>query len=101
MCPSERGPPTVTGLFSSSATKRPATQNYDNTTLAVAQVLGDGKRQKTRAFSELHSYYLFAEKVHQSLRSGSSVPSLTKPQHPRYVDPILRPSTVRHDRGDS
>src|SRR5664279_5269973 len=29
MCPSERGPPTVTGLFSSSATKRPATQNYD------------------------------------------------------------------------
>jgi len=29
MCPSERGPPTVTGLFSSSATKRAAAQNYD------------------------------------------------------------------------
>src|ERR1035437_7927615 len=29
MCPSERGPPTVTGLFSSSATKRPAAHNYD------------------------------------------------------------------------
>src|SRR6202795_1179861 len=35
---------------------------YDNTTLAVALILGDGERQKTRAFSELQSHYLFAEK---------------------------------------
>lgn len=35
---------------------------YDNTTLAVARILGDGERQKTRAFSELESHYLFAEK---------------------------------------
>ena len=35
---------------------------YDNTTLAVARILGDGERQKTRAFSELQSHYLFAEK---------------------------------------
>jgi transposase len=35
---------------------------YDNTKLAVARILGDGARQKTRAFSELQSYYLFAEK---------------------------------------
>jgi transposase len=35
---------------------------YDNTRLAVARILGDGERQKTRAFSELQSYYLFAEK---------------------------------------
>ena len=35
---------------------------YDNTTLAVARILGDGERMKTRAFSELQSYYLFAEK---------------------------------------
>jgi len=35
---------------------------YDNTTLAVARILGDGQRQKTRAFAELQSYYLFAEK---------------------------------------
>ena len=35
---------------------------YDNTTLAVARILGDGQRQKTRAFSELQSHYLFAEK---------------------------------------
>jgi len=35
---------------------------YDNTTLVVVRILGDGERQKTRAFSELQSYYLFAEK---------------------------------------
>jgi transposase len=35
---------------------------YDNTKIAVARILGDGQRQKTRAFSELQSYYLFAEK---------------------------------------
>jgi transposase len=35
---------------------------YDNTKLAVARILGDGSRQKTRAFSELQSHYLFAEK---------------------------------------
>ena len=35
---------------------------YDNTTLAVARILGDGRRQKTQAFSELQSHYLFAER---------------------------------------
>jgi transposase len=35
---------------------------YDNTKLAVARILGDGTRTKTRAFSELQSHYLFAEK---------------------------------------
>jgi transposase len=35
---------------------------YDNTTLAVARILGDGERKKTQAFSELQSHYLFAEK---------------------------------------
>jgi hypothetical protein len=29
MCPSERGPPTMMGLFSSAATKRSAAHNYD------------------------------------------------------------------------
>jgi transposase len=35
---------------------------YDNTTLAVARILGDGERKKTLAFSELQSHYLFSEK---------------------------------------
>jgi transposase len=35
---------------------------YDNTKLAVARILGGEERQKTRAFSELQSYYLFADR---------------------------------------
>src|SRR6202163_2237804 len=34
---------------------------YDNTKLAVARILGDGTRQRTRVFSELRSHYLFAD----------------------------------------
>jgi transposase len=35
---------------------------YDNTKPAVGQILGDGTRTKTQAFSELQSHYLFAER---------------------------------------
>ncbi len=35
---------------------------YDNTTLAVARILGDGRRQRTRVFSELQSHYLFEDR---------------------------------------
>ena len=35
---------------------------YDNTKIAVAKILGGEERQKTRAFSELQSHYLFADK---------------------------------------
>jgi transposase len=35
---------------------------YDNTTLAVARILGDGTRQRTRAFAELQSHYLFLDR---------------------------------------
>ena len=35
---------------------------YDNTTIAVAKILGDGTRKRTRAFSELHSHYLFEDR---------------------------------------
>ena len=34
---------------------------YDNTTLAVAWILGDGERQRTRAFTHLQSHYLFRD----------------------------------------
>ena len=40
----------------------PRTILYDNSKLAVARILGDGTRMKTRAFTELQSHYLFAEK---------------------------------------
>jgi transposase len=40
----------------------PRTILYDNTKIAVGRILGDGARMKTRAFTELQSHYLFAEK---------------------------------------
>ena len=35
---------------------------YDNTTLAVAKILGDGTRKRTITFSELQSHYLFEDR---------------------------------------
>ena len=42
--------------------KVPRTILYDNTTLAVARILGDGVRQRTRVFGELQSHYVFADR---------------------------------------
>jgi len=35
---------------------------YDNTKIAVAKILGDGKRRRTRVFTELQSHYLFQDR---------------------------------------
>ena len=35
---------------------------YDNTRLAVARILGEGRRQRTRAFTALQSHYLFDDR---------------------------------------
>ena len=35
---------------------------YDNTKLAVARILGDGRRQRTRSFTELQSHYRFEDR---------------------------------------
>src|ERR1700724_1549640 len=35
---------------------------YDNTKIAVARLLGDSKRQRTRVFTELQSHYLFEDR---------------------------------------
>ena len=35
---------------------------YDNTRLAVARILGDSRRKRTRAFTELQSHYLFDDR---------------------------------------
>jgi transposase len=35
---------------------------FDNTTLAVAKILGDGTRKRTIAFSEVQSHYLFDDR---------------------------------------
>ena len=40
----------------------PRSTLYDNTRLAVVKILGDGRRKRTRAFSELRSHYLFEDR---------------------------------------
>ena len=49
----------------------------DNTKIAVAKILGGEQRQRTRAFSELQSYYLFADKFGRPARGND------KPGSPR------------------
>ncbi len=40
----------------------PLSALYDNTVIAVARILGGGKRVRTRTFSELQSHYLFEDR---------------------------------------
>ena len=40
----------------------PRSMLYDNTKLAVAKILGDGRRRRTRAFTGLQSHYLFEDR---------------------------------------
>src|SRR3712207_8734511 len=56
-----RRPPRST-LFPYTTLFRSLSMLYDNTRLAVARILGDGTRQRTRAFAELQSHYLFADR---------------------------------------
>src|ERR1700686_5422403 len=42
---------------------------YDNSKLAVARILGDGTRQRTKVFSELQSHYLFADRFGRPARA--------------------------------
>ena len=60
------GTPLVRGTLANAALAFfggvPASILYDNTTIAVVRILGDGTRKRTRSFSELQSHYLFADR---------------------------------------
>ena len=43
---------------------------YDNTKIAVAKILGDGKRERTKAFGELQSHFLFEDKFGRPARGN-------------------------------
>ncbi len=47
---------------------------YDNTKLAVARILGDGRRQRTRVFSELQSHYLFTDRFGRPGKGNDKIP---------------------------
>ena len=65
---------------------------YDNTKIAVARILGGEERQRTRAFCELQSYYLFADKFGRPAKGND------KPGSPRTG---LRPGGGRVRRKGS
>jgi len=68
---------------------------YDNTRLAVARILGDGQRQKTRAFSELQSHYLFAEKFGRPAKGNDKgkVENLVGYARRNFMVPVPRASS--------
>jgi transposase len=68
---------------------------YDNTKIAVARILGGEERQRTRAFSELRSYYLFADKFGRPAKGNDKgkVEGLVGYARRNFMVPIPRVSS--------
>jgi transposase len=63
---------------------------YDNTKLVVARICGDGKRERTRAFSELISHYLFRDRFGRPGKGNDKgkVENLVKNGRRRFLTPV-------------
>jgi transposase len=63
---------------------------YDNTRIAVARICGDGKRERTRAFTELVSHYLFRDRFGRPSRGNDKgkVEGLVKFSRANFMVPI-------------
>ena len=63
---------------------------YDNTKLAVARICSDGKRERTRAFSELISHYLFRDRFGRPGKGNDKgkVENLVKNGRRRFLTPV-------------
>ena len=68
---------------------------YDNSKIAVAKMLGGEERQRTRAFSELQSYYLFADKFGRPAKGNDKgkVEALVGYARRNFMVPIPRVSS--------
>jgi transposase len=68
---------------------------YDNTRIAVARILGGEERQRTRSFSELQSYYLFADKFGRPAKGNDKgkVEGLVGYARRNFMVPIPRVSS--------
>jgi transposase len=68
---------------------------YDNSKIAVARILGGEQRQRTRAFSELQSYYLFADKFGRPAKGNDKgkVEGLVGYARRNFMVPIPRVSS--------
>ena len=65
---------------------------YDNTRLAVAKILGDGRRKRTRAFTELQSHYLFEDRFGRPSKGNDkgNVEGMVGYARRNYLVPIPR-----------
>ena len=63
---------------------------YDNTKIAVAKICGDGKRERTRAFTELCSHYLFRDRFGRPAKGNDKgkVEGLVKFSRANFMVPI-------------
>ena len=63
---------------------------YDNTKLAIARICGDGKRERTRAFSGLISHYLFRDRFGRPGKGNDTgkVEGLVKNGRRRFLTPV-------------
>jgi len=63
---------------------------YDNLKIAVAKICGDGKREPTRAFTELLSHYLFADRFGRPGKGNDKgkVEGLVKFSRANFMVPI-------------
>ena len=63
---------------------------YDNTTIAVAKICGDGTRERTRAFTELCSHYLFRDRFGRPGKGNDKgkVEGLVKFSRANFMVPI-------------
>ena len=70
---------------------------YDNTKLAVARILGDGKRTRTQAFTGLVSHYLFRDRFGRPGKGNDKgkVEGLVKNGRRRFLTPV--PSAASYE----
>ena len=63
---------------------------YDNTKLAVARICGDGRRERTRAFTELVSHYLFQDRFGRPGKGNDKgeVENLVKNGRRMFLTPV-------------
>ncbi len=63
---------------------------YDNTRIAVAKICGDGRRERTRAFTELVSHYLFRDRFGRPGKGNDKgkVEGLVKHARSNFLTPI-------------
>ena len=63
---------------------------YDNLKIAVAKICGDGKRERTRAFTELVSHYLFQDRFGRPGKGNDKgkVEGLVKYSRSNFMTPI-------------